>query len=122
MHLVRKLIREVHRRSLWQVISIYLAGSWGVLQVVEYMTEFAGLPEWTPSMAFILLLIGLPVTTATATRASMRSATVASAGHLVTFIRFAQLKGALHSFPTSMKEAEEPRHFRCLAHQMLLLL
>jgi tetratricopeptide (TPR) repeat protein len=66
MHMLRKLIREVHRRSVWQVIGIYLAGSWGVLQVVDYMTEFAGLPSWTPSMAFVLLLIGLPVTVATA--------------------------------------------------------
>jgi len=66
MHFLRKLVREVHRRSVWQVIGIYLAGAWGVLQVVDYMTQFAGLPEWTPSMAFVLLLIGLPITVATA--------------------------------------------------------
>lgn len=66
MHGLRKILREIHRRSLWQVLGIYLAGSWGVLQVVDYMTGFAGLPEWTPSFAFILLLIGLPIVTATA--------------------------------------------------------
>jgi tetratricopeptide (TPR) repeat protein len=66
MHFLRKIVREIHRRSLWQVVGIYLAGSWGVLQVVDYMTGFAGLPEWTPSMAFVLLLIGLPITVATA--------------------------------------------------------
>ncbi len=66
MDLLRRVVREVHRRSLWQVLGIYMAGSWGVLQVVDYMTDFAGLPEWTPTMAFLLLLIGLPVTTATA--------------------------------------------------------
>ena len=66
MHGLRKVLREIHRRSLWQVLGIYLAGSWGVLQVVDYMTGFAGLPEWTPSFAFILLLIGLPIVTATA--------------------------------------------------------
>ncbi len=66
MDLLRRIVREIHRRSLWQVLGIYMAGSWGVLQVVDYMTDFAGLPEWTPTMAFLLLLIGLPVTTATA--------------------------------------------------------
>ena len=66
MHSLRKLLRELHRRSIWQVLGIYLAGSWGVLQVVDYMTGFAGLPAWTPSFAFVLLLIGLPIVTATA--------------------------------------------------------
>ena len=66
MHGLRKVLREIHRRSLWQVLGIYLGGSWVVLQVVDYMTGIAGLPEWTPSFAFILLLIGLPIVTATA--------------------------------------------------------
>ncbi len=66
IHRVRKLLREIHRRSLWQVLGIYLAGSWGVLQAVDFMTGFAGLPAWTPSFAFVLLLIGLPIVGATA--------------------------------------------------------
>lgn len=65
MHGFRKLLRELNRRSVWQVLGIYLAGSWGVLQVVDYMTGFAGLPGWTPSFAFVLLLIGLPIVIAT---------------------------------------------------------
>jgi tetratricopeptide (TPR) repeat protein len=63
---IKKLIREVHRRSLWQVLGIFLAASWVVLQVVEVLTETAGLPDWTPSMALVLLLLGLPVCLATA--------------------------------------------------------
>ena len=62
----KKLIHEIHRRSLWQVLGIFLAASWGVLQVVEVLTETAGLPDWTPSMALVLLLLGLPVCLATA--------------------------------------------------------
>jgi eukaryotic-like serine/threonine-protein kinase len=60
------LIREIHRRSLWQVMGIFLAASWGVLQVVEVITETVGLPDWTPGMAFVLLLIGMPIVIATA--------------------------------------------------------
>ncbi|MFQ5536526.1 MAG: hypothetical protein ACE5GJ_03660 [Gemmatimonadota bacterium] len=63
---LKRIIAEAHRRSLWQVLGIYLALSWGVLQVVDLMTEAAGLPSWTPSFAFILLLIGLPITVGTA--------------------------------------------------------
>lgn len=66
MNGLKQLVREIHRRSLWQVLGIFLAVSWGVLQVVEVLTETAGLPDWTPSMALVLLLIGLPVCLATA--------------------------------------------------------
>ena len=35
MEHLRQLIREIHRRSLWQVLGIYLVASWAVLQVVD---------------------------------------------------------------------------------------
>lgn len=66
MTALKRLVREVHRRSLWQVMSIYLMGSWGALQVVEGVTQNAGLPDWVPSFALVLLVIGLPITVATA--------------------------------------------------------
>ena len=62
----RLAIQEIHRRSLWQVFVIFLAGSWIVHQVVEVMTEAGWLPNWTPAMALILLVIGLVVSLATA--------------------------------------------------------
>jgi tetratricopeptide (TPR) repeat protein len=66
MNSLKKLIHEAHRRSLWQVLGIFLATSWGVLQGVEFLTDFAGLPDWTPAMALVLLMIGLPICVATA--------------------------------------------------------
>jgi tetratricopeptide (TPR) repeat protein len=66
MHFLRKLLREIHRRSIWQVLGVYLAGSWGVLQVADSLTQYAGLPRWTPTFALVLLLVGLPIVTATA--------------------------------------------------------
>lgn len=62
----KHLVREIHRRSVWQVLGVFLAASWGVLQVVEVLTESAGLPDWTPTMALVLLMLGLPVCLATA--------------------------------------------------------
>jgi TolB-like protein len=66
MHFLRKVVREVHRRSVWQVLGVYLVASACTFQVVEVATEFAGLPGWTPGMALGLLLIGLPIVITTA--------------------------------------------------------
>jgi len=62
----KQIVHEVHRRSLWQVLGIFLAASWGVVEVVDLLTEQVGLPDWTPTMAVVLLLIGMPVVLATA--------------------------------------------------------
>ena len=61
-----KFPHEIHRRSLWQVLEIYLAASWGAPQVVDTVVETANLPEWLPGMALVLLIIGLPVVLGTA--------------------------------------------------------
>jgi eukaryotic-like serine/threonine-protein kinase len=63
---LRKVVREIHRRSVWQVLGVYVALSWAVLNAVDVLTGFAGLPDWTPTMALVLLMIGLPVVVATA--------------------------------------------------------
>lgn len=66
MSTLRRLARELHRRSLWQVLLVYGATSWIVLQVVEVLMEGLGLPGWVFPVAIILLLVGLPVVLATA--------------------------------------------------------
>ena len=58
--------RERHGRSLWQVLGIYVAGSWICLQVVDVLTQNMGLPSWVFTLALGLLLVGLPITAATA--------------------------------------------------------
>lgn len=63
---MKKLLAEIHRRSLWQVLGLYLAGSWIALQVVETLTESASLPDWVPALALVLLVIGFPIVMATA--------------------------------------------------------
>ena len=44
MERLRQLIHEIHRRSLWQVLGIYLVASWAVLQVVDTLVGTLGLP------------------------------------------------------------------------------
>jgi len=63
---MKKFFHELHRRSLWQVMGIYLGVSWGALQVVEAITNSAGLPDWAPGFALVLLVIGFPIVLATA--------------------------------------------------------
>lgn len=62
---MRGLIREGHRRSLWQVLGIYLAGSWIALQVVNEIGDAVGLPQWVSAGALVLLVVGLPIIVAT---------------------------------------------------------
>ena len=66
MSRLKGLVQEIHRRSLWQVLGIYLAGSWIALQVVEQLAEAAGLPPWVRPLALVLLIIGFPIVMATA--------------------------------------------------------
>ena len=63
---LKQLIHEVHRRSIWQVLGIYLGASWMALQVVEILTESVGLPDWVQPFAIVLLVIGFPIVLATA--------------------------------------------------------
>ncbi len=63
---LKRVLREVHRRSLWQVLGVYVVASWFVLQVVDTLTSVLQLPDWFPSFALVLLFVGLPIVLATA--------------------------------------------------------
>jgi eukaryotic-like serine/threonine-protein kinase len=66
MNRIRHLIHEVHRRSIWQVLGIYLVGAWLAYQVILGLTDGLGLPAWVPPLAVVLFLVGLPMVLATA--------------------------------------------------------
>lgn len=66
MDQLRHLIREMHRRSLWQVLTIYLLGAWLGYEAIVALYEGLGLPDWVPALAVVLFIIGLPIVLATA--------------------------------------------------------
>ena len=66
MSRLRQLISEVHRRSLWQSLAVYLGASFAVLEAVDLLIERLGLPVWFFPSAFVLLVVGLPVVMLTA--------------------------------------------------------
>jgi tetratricopeptide (TPR) repeat protein len=66
MSTLRQLISEIHRRSLWQVLAIYVVGGWVGYSVVQGLTEGLDLPSWFPALALVLFIVGLPIVLATA--------------------------------------------------------
>ncbi len=82
---VEGMILKIHRRSLWQVLGIYVVGSWLVLQVVDTLAGALNLPDWAPPFALFLLIIGLPIVLATAfIQAGARPALSETAGEEAT--------------------------------------
>jgi len=63
---VKNVLQEIHDRSLWQILGLYLASSWVVLQVVDTLDSVIGLPSWVASAAIALLVLGLPIVLITA--------------------------------------------------------
>ena len=45
MSRLKGLIQEIHRRSLWQVLGIYLVGAWVAFQGIEALVSVLGLPS-----------------------------------------------------------------------------
>jgi TolB-like protein/cytochrome c-type biogenesis protein CcmH/NrfG len=60
------LLGEIHRRSVWQVVTVYGVGAWFALEVVQGIVDAGNLPDWLPGMALVLLIIGFPMVLATA--------------------------------------------------------
>lgn len=63
---IQRFLEEIHRRSMWQVLGVYLGTSWGVLEVTGELIDRLILPESVFRAAIVLLAIGLPIMLATA--------------------------------------------------------
>jgi TolB-like protein/Tfp pilus assembly protein PilF len=66
MSRLKRLVLEIHRRSLWQVLLIYIGGSWACYELIDTVTSRFGLPAWLPALAAVLFLLGLPFVVAMA--------------------------------------------------------
>jgi tetratricopeptide (TPR) repeat protein len=66
MSRLKRFFQEIHQRSLWQVLLVYLGASYAILEAVDLFIDRVGLPDWFFPLAAILLLIGLPAAVATA--------------------------------------------------------
>jgi hypothetical protein len=66
MSRLKDLTREIHHRSLWQVILIYIGAAWVCYEIIATVADTMGLPAWLLGLAIVLFLLGLPFVIATA--------------------------------------------------------
>jgi TolB-like protein/tetratricopeptide (TPR) repeat protein len=66
MEALKLIADSLQQRSIWQVLGVYLVGSWIALQVVDVLGNNFGVPAWFPRFTLALLVIGLPVVLGTA--------------------------------------------------------
>ena len=59
MSRLKRLVLEIHRRSIWQVLAIYLGACWAVLEASDQVIERYLLPEWVYPTEIIILLVTL---------------------------------------------------------------
>jgi len=53
---------ELKRRRVYQSAAIYAVAAWGLAQVVDFLAERLFLPDWIPTIAAIVFIVGFPVT------------------------------------------------------------
>lgn len=63
---LKRLVGELHRRHVWQVLVVYLGTSYAILEATDLFIDRIGLPEWVFTGVGVLLLFGLPVVLITA--------------------------------------------------------
>ncbi len=69
------LFERLKKARIVQVVVVYLAASWGVLQLVDTLMGMLSLPEWLGPVTVVLLGVGLLVVGATAWVQSLESTT-----------------------------------------------
>ncbi len=57
---------QKRKGPVWRVLGVYVVGSWVCLQVVDVLGQNLPLPSWAFSLTLALLILGAPVTAATA--------------------------------------------------------
>ena len=55
------IFSELKRRNVYRVAGLYIIVSWLVLQVGDVFMSFLPLPDWTPNLVFVLLVLGFPI-------------------------------------------------------------
>lgn len=66
MKAIGQLLREIHRRWLWQVLVMYLVVAVLIFEVIQTLIVTRSLPSWFTLFALVLLIIGLSVVLVTA--------------------------------------------------------
>ena len=52
------LFAELQRRKVFRVTGAYLVASWGLMQGADFLISALDLPDWTPRLILVLIIIG----------------------------------------------------------------
>jgi adenylate cyclase len=58
---LRSFLSEARRRRVYLAVAAYVAVGAGIIQVAGPITDHLILPDWTPSLVTVLVILGLPV-------------------------------------------------------------
>jgi hypothetical protein len=53
-----KLFEELKRRKVFRVAAVYAVVAWLLIQVSATVTPALQLPDWTPALVTVLLILG----------------------------------------------------------------
>ena len=55
------IIQELKQRKVFRVAAVYLVIAWGILQVVDVISDPLSLPQWFSTVTILLLAVGFPI-------------------------------------------------------------
>ena len=58
---ISKLYKELRRRNVFRVTTVYLIASWILIQIAETTFPALNLPDWTVTFVVVLLAMGFPI-------------------------------------------------------------
>lgn len=62
MNRLNQLWKEIKRRKVVRVLTMYTATGFIIIQAGDIMLPRLGLPDWTVTLIIVLLIIGFPIT------------------------------------------------------------
>lgn len=54
-------LREIHRRSVFQIAAVYTVVGWLIIQMVDVVSEPLNLPDWFDTVVIVFVVAGLPI-------------------------------------------------------------
>jgi hypothetical protein len=55
------IIQELKQRKVFRVAAVYVLVAWGILQVIDVISDPLNLPDWFSTITIVLLGIGFPI-------------------------------------------------------------
>ena len=55
------VLQELRRRKVFRVAAVYVVVAWGILQVIDVVSDPLNLPPWFDTVSILLLAISFPI-------------------------------------------------------------